>query len=159
MSIQSKHAYRFGYLQSEQWQNVRIEALARESGKCQVCGEESIGNDAHHVWYPDNIYQTTQEHLVILCRSCHTFIHEIRPECKTRDESKGRAEWQAFLNAILAWRAKKLPVFSNGDGIKYVNPVTLNETLMRLKQKLQQRQTVTKQEVGAAFTEIRKLIK
>jgi len=71
MGIEGKHAYRFVYLKSEKWQNVRIEALAREGGKCQICGEESISNDAHHVWYPESIWETRSENLVILCRPCH----------------------------------------------------------------------------------------
>ena len=112
MSIESKHAYRFGYLKSEQWSNVRLEALAREKGRCEICGEESISNDAHHVWYPKNIYETTERHLVILCRPCHNFIHSMLPECKHRDEEKGIKDWLNFKNAILTWRAEKVKIFS-----------------------------------------------
>lgn len=115
MSIEGKHAYRFGYLKSEQWQNVRIEALAREKGKCQICAEESISNDAHHVWYPERIYETRAEQLVVLCRPCHDFIHMMLPECKTNDEEKGRAEWLKFSNAIMVWRAQKIFIFHNPE--------------------------------------------
>ena len=111
MSIEGKHAYRFSYLKSDKWSNVRIEALGRENGKCQICGEESIFNDAHHMWYPKPIWETTERHLVILCRPCHNFIHAIIPECKTNDEEKGRAHWFKFSNAIIAWRNQKLDFF------------------------------------------------
>jgi hypothetical protein len=111
MSIEGKHAYRFGYLKSEEWKNVRIEALAREKGKCQICGEESISNDAHHVWYPESIWDTREMHLVILCRPCHDFIHTLLPECKTNDEDHGRREWLKFKNTILEWRRAKLSLF------------------------------------------------
>lgn len=157
MSIESKHAYRYGYLKSEEWQNVRIEALAREGGKCQVCGEESIGNDAHHIWYPENIYLTKEHHLVILCRDCHNFVHAVRPECKTRDEVKGKVEWKVFIDAVVLWRSSKLPVFTNAEGIKTINPVLLRQKLCRIKSDLQKRPP-TKQEVGKAFTEIKKMI-
>lgn len=111
MSIEAKHAYRFGYLKSEQWANVRLEALAREKAKCQICGEESLSNDAHHMWYPDNIYETREFHLVILCRPCHDFIHAMIPECKTSDEEQGRSHWLRFFNAIKIWRDQKKSLF------------------------------------------------
>jgi len=111
MSIEGKHAYRFGYLKSEAWSNVRLEALAREKGKCQICDEESISNDAHHIWYPGNIYETEERHLVILCRACHDFIHAMRPDCKTSDEEAGRMDWETFFNAVLVWRIKKAFLF------------------------------------------------
>ena len=107
MSIEGKHAYRFEYLRSGRWRTVRLEALVREMGKCQICGEESISNDAHHVWYPDSIWDTTTEHLVILCRPCHELLHAILPECKTRDEGLGREKWISFRNAMEIWSLNK----------------------------------------------------
>ena len=117
MSVEAKHAYRFGYLKSERWKNVRLEALVREKAMCQICGNESIANDAHHVWYPENIYETTERHLVILCRPCHDFLHVMLPECKTRDEATGRAEWLKFYNAIKSWRSSKEFLFKYPTGV------------------------------------------
>jgi hypothetical protein len=117
MGIEAKHAYRFGYLKSDKWSNVRLEALGREKGKCQICREESIFNDAHHKWYPENIYETTEKHLVILCRPCHEFLHSMMPECKTNDEEAGNANWAKFTNSIMAWRMKKMCLFSEDDGL------------------------------------------
>jgi len=112
MSIESKHAYRFGFLKSEKWKSVRLEALVRERGKCQICGEESIHNDAHHIWYPENIYETTEDHLAVLCRTCHDFVHVMLPDCKTKDEDLGKASWFKLKNAIIAWRQEKTYLFS-----------------------------------------------
>ena len=109
MSIESKHAYRFGFLKSDEWTCVRLEALLREKGMCQVCGDESIFNDAHHIWYPENIYETEECHLVILCRPCHSLIHSLFPHCKTSDEGIGRSTWTSFRNAFEAWRISKRP--------------------------------------------------
>lgn len=128
MSIESKHAYRFIYLKSEQWEQVRLEALVREKACCEICGFESITNDAHHVWYPDNIYETTEAHLVILCRSCHDFLHLMLPECKTNDEDKGRAEWLKFKGAITAWRHRHNSLFRPKE-----SPKELRSELERLK--------------------------
>lgn len=161
MSIESKHAYRFGYLKSEQWRNVRIEALARDRGLCQICREESISNDAHHVWYPDNIYETTERHLVILCRPCHEFIHAMLPECKTRDEDEGIAQWTRFKNAIVTWRVEHMKLFCSTEGLKVVSARDLRAELARLKtllaSKTQNGKPTSKEAIGLIFAKIRKL--
>src|ERR1035437_9159173 len=114
MSIESKHAYRFQFLKSDKWKAVRLEALVREKGKCQICGAESIYNDAHHIWYPKSVYETTEKHLVVLCRGCHEFIHQMIPDCKTRDESIGKSNWRKFKNAIVIWRMHNASLFQEG---------------------------------------------
>jgi hypothetical protein len=162
MSIEGKHSYRFGYLKSEQWQNVRLEALVREKGKCQICGEESISNDAHHIWYPERIYETRPENLVVLCRPCHDFIHSMIPDCKTKDEDAGRQMWLKFSNAIIAWRRDKLSIFGTTDGIKIVNPKHLCEELARLKTQVSavacNGKPVSKERIGVLFSDIRRII-
>jgi len=134
MSIESKRAYRFDYLKSEQWQNVRLEALAREGGKCQICGEESLHNDAHHIWYPKNIYKTRARQLVIMCRECHDFVHSLMPDCKTNDKIKGLEIWNRFRNAIRKWRMSKLPLFNSPDGIKVPDPKALRGYVKKLEE-------------------------
>lgn len=127
MSIASKHAYRFGYLKSEQWKTVRIEALAREGAKCQICMEESIFNDAHHAWYPENIWETTERHLIVLCRGCHDFLHAVMPECKTNNEKNGTESWLKLKNSILAWRMCKASLFTNPPVSESGRPVKVKE--------------------------------
>lgn len=117
MSIDAKHAYRFEYLKSDKWKAVRLEALVRERGKCQLCLDESIHHDAHHMWYPESIWDTTPEHLIVLCRSCHDFVHAMVPECKTNDENQGREHWLKFFNAIKAWRASHVCLFYRDEGL------------------------------------------
>jgi len=77
MGIESKHAYRFGYLKSEQWQNVRAEVLARDDARCLVCGERNISNDIHHCRYPESVWDTTADDCITLCRFCHDKMHEL----------------------------------------------------------------------------------
>lgn len=136
MSIEGKHSYRFGFLKSDRWKAVRLEALAREGGKCQICGEESIYNDAHHIWYPKAIYDTTEKHLVVLCRPCHNFIHTMLPECKTEDESEGVGQWNKIRNAIIVWRKEKISLFQTG--LPYHSPAELRKGYEELKVKYQQ---------------------
>lgn len=144
MSIDSKHAYRFGYLKSDKWKAVRLEALVREKGKCQICGEESIFNDAHHKWYPENIQDTTEKHLIILCRPCHEFIHAVFPECKTSNIEEGEKIWSRFYNAIMVWRLGKASIFeaiAKEDDSKPGTMRALAKAYEKLKEENQHLQT------------------
>lgn len=138
MSIARKHAYRFGYLKSEQWKTVRLEALAREKGKCQLCDEESVFNDAHHIWYPANIYHTTADLLVILCRPCHDFTHIMVPECKGKDPKEAKDHWLKFFNAIKAWRDQKSRAF---EMIEFRCPADLRAAYLALRDKCKEQES------------------
>jgi len=164
MSIASKHAYRFGYLKSDKWQNVRLEALVREKAKCEICGEESISNDAHHIWYPPNVYDTTPDHLVILCRVCHDFVHVMLPECKTKDEDLGKSLWLKIKNSIIAWRIAKMPIFKDSSGIETVNPREFMDEWKKVKKNLLSRHApngmiaISRSELGTILSNLTRLI-
>ena len=89
----------------------------RESGRCQICSEESTSNDAHHIWYPKNVYETKARQLVVLCRDCHNFIHATFPDGNASDEQDGFEKWSKFKSAILLWRRGKLRLFHDSEGI------------------------------------------
>lgn len=76
MSVAAKHAYRFEFLRSEQWETIRIAVLAKHKGRCWICGLESLSNDVHHVEYPDNWWNTKPWQCVPLCRECHDAVHQ-----------------------------------------------------------------------------------
>lgn len=76
MSVATKHAYRFGYLKSEEWGYVRAEVLARDNATCAICSIRSLSNDVHHYRYPRNIWDTTASYCVTLCRECHDTVHD-----------------------------------------------------------------------------------
>lgn len=137
MGIEAKHYYRFGYLKSEQWQTVRIEALAREKGKCQICGEFSISSDAHHIEYPDNIWETKSSQLIILCRICHDLIHGV---LKVHDVKKHTAKQFYELAAYLrVWIEAK-----NKQEIPPVDPVKPSDTGLTCQ--------ICKQKCGVAYS-------
>lgn len=77
VGIEARHAYRFEFLKSEKWKTVRLEALTRERGCCQICKKYSLSNDAHHVIYPPSVWETKVSDLAILCRPCHDLMHRI----------------------------------------------------------------------------------
>lgn len=94
MGTESKHAYRFGYLKSEKWKTVRLEAIARDRGMCQFCGKEAGSMaDAHHAFYPKSFWETKPHHLLTLCRECHEYVHDNLP----KSFSKLNQAWRAFL--------------------------------------------------------------
>lgn len=76
MSISGKHFYRFTYLRSEEWAAVRKMALAKNGAACKLCGKVDWYNDAHHLFYRDNIWDTKYLDLIVLCRSCHIRLHD-----------------------------------------------------------------------------------
>jgi hypothetical protein len=77
MSIESRHAYRFGFLRSDKWKALRLERLVRDGAKCRLCGKHDLSNDVHHWKYPENWNDTKVWHLKTLCRECHDDVHEI----------------------------------------------------------------------------------
>lgn len=165
MSIDGKYLYRFGFLKSDKWKTVRLEALVREKGLCQICGLESVFNDAHHIWYPENVFDTTADHLVILCRGCHQFVHTVIPECKTKDENKGMENWIKFRNAVVAWRIEHIKLFSNTQEYVGVNPQEFEKAYINLKIWISGlpynggKVTADKNKLYAALSTIRTLVK
>lgn len=76
-SIAAKHSYRFGYLKSDHWQNLRLQKLAKEHGYCGLCRTDEWGNDVHHIFYRKSLYETQLCDLRVLCRRCHQLVHKI----------------------------------------------------------------------------------
>lgn len=97
-SIERRHAYRFGYLKSEHWSNLRLSKLVEQDAHCQVCGERDLSNDVHHVVYRPNLCDATLDDLVVLCRDCHETVHaalDSSPWIKHFDDPSER--WAATL--------------------------------------------------------------
>lgn len=96
------------FLESEEWKTIRSEALFRSNSRCEICGKKSIHNDAHHIIYPDDIWETDVKHLRILCRICHDLVHTlsaIHSESSLSEQTKFRM----IADSIKAW------VHSKGD--------------------------------------------
>lgn len=85
MATDSKHAYRFDFLKSEEWSTIRAEVLAAEKGHCFVCEVEDSSNDVHHMFYRRFWKDTAAKDCHVLCRRCHELVHERMG----KDELKG----------------------------------------------------------------------
>lgn len=75
-TINGRHFYRFKYLKSEHWQNLRLEKLVEVDACCFRCGMRDLSNDVHHVNYR-KLFDVTLADLVVLCRRCHTLMHDV----------------------------------------------------------------------------------
>ena len=58
------------YLRSQEWRELREQALGRDGGRCMDCG--AYATEVHHRFYPRHIGETELDHLISLCRSCHS---------------------------------------------------------------------------------------
>ena len=88
--------YKNVYLRSDPWKYIRIQVLSLFDGKCCICKKHDDSNDVHHIWY-DDIRFCYQEQFVLLCRSCHTRIHELtKPTAchTTKDQQKAYKEYK-----------------------------------------------------------------
>lgn len=113
MSVAGKHSYRFGFLKSEHWEIVRVEALARDDAKCQLCGCRSLDNDEHHLMYRLNWENTESQDLVTLCRDCHDIIHLLlKPKgevlMRDADETLERAKMEFEFAKEIILRMERL---------------------------------------------------
>lgn len=99
MSINAKHSYRFGFLKSEKWQDIRIRCFVALGTKCYICPEDSVFNDVHHVVYPKNLSKTNPGHVRPLCRRCHALVHEIMSNKPSKSTDSKGEKWKLFLYA------------------------------------------------------------
>lgn len=94
MSVAGKHFYRFEYLKSDHWRNLRLEKLAKSYARCFYCLRRDLSNDVHHLNYR-NLYNVELDDLVVLCRTCHDKWHRVLDEHKDEvfalEHSKQRA--------------------------------------------------------------------
>jgi hypothetical protein len=101
VSVASKHAYRYGFLKSEEWQYLRKLALSRHGAKCYICGHTSWGNDVHHAVYSKDWSKQNVNALFPLCRACHNLVH-------VELGDKPDYTWKTFRRTIDAVRRKLL---------------------------------------------------
>lgn len=90
-SLESKHFYRFTYLKSEHWQNLRIAKLAEVDAKCRRCKARDLSNDVHHLIYR-KLYDVQLPDLIVLCRACHSQVHGALEKYREFMEQDGLAK-------------------------------------------------------------------
>lgn len=116
VNFDKRHSYRFGYLKSEHWSNLRIQKLASVDAVCIKCGVRDLGNDVHHINYR-NLYDVGLDDLVVVCRGCHEQIHAYLDRCKEGyyDAPGAPNQWKDFLDL---WNGNPGGCGRMGDHIK-----------------------------------------
>jgi 5-methylcytosine-specific restriction endonuclease McrA len=69
--------YKMGakYMEQEEWQVRRVQALTRAGYKCQACSRRDTTLDVHHNSY-ENYGNERPQDLIVLCRPCHQRLHD-----------------------------------------------------------------------------------
>lgn len=94
------------FLASTYWKNVRNSRLELDEFRCKYCGS-SKQLQAHHVLYPQDWYQTTTDHLITLCRTCHEKQHGINGKSK-KEKRKRVKRWRQWKKEQSPeWQHKK----------------------------------------------------
>ena len=65
----------YGYLNSNNWREIREKKIAEGGGKCQMC-DETKNLDVHHETY-ERVGDELLSDLAVLCRKCHKAFHRI----------------------------------------------------------------------------------
>lgn len=121
-SIDRKLWYRNTYLKSSKWDSIRLEKLVEQDGICSVCESQAWNNDVHHISYA-RFDKPNSGDLRVLCRKCHSRVHEIMDEMPAlketlKEKSPGKIwkSWEA-ITCIMYDRGYK-PVPRRGTDIR-----------------------------------------
>lgn len=102
------------FLQSDFWKQIRVECFRRDDWTCRHCGIGSSGRlQAHHVFYPPDWYNTTLDHLLTLCRKCHSKEHGKNP--RTQETRKVKPVKSGFKWYPGIYEGKKNPAVNPQD--------------------------------------------
>ena len=71
-------------LKDPRWQQKRLEILNRDGWRCQECGDTKHTLHVHHRRYERGKapWEVGNEHLVVLCESCHAQVTELTWEAR-----------------------------------------------------------------------------
>jgi hypothetical protein len=95
MGIAQKHAYRFGFLKSDEWRDFRLVALVHYGERCYACKKDCSNPDIHHLWYPGRKMRVWDARP--LCRECHNAAHEATSPKDYKDYERAVSEFYAFV--------------------------------------------------------------
>jgi hypothetical protein len=140
MSISAIHHYRFEYLKSAHWSDLRLKKLAETDARCAICKIQDFSNDVHHLRYK-RLFNVQTGDLVVLCRRCHKLTHEEIEEAaltifgKTEENTawkqvKRRVEQEIAMEIYPAYKEErekfKNHLIANGEFIsdEQLPPVT-----------------------------------
>lgn len=93
MSVSSTHYYRFEYLKSAHWSDLRLRKLCETDARCEICKTQNFSNDVHHLRYKQ-LFDVETSDLKTLCRRCHNYIHNALEEIRNNPIANHKREWE-----------------------------------------------------------------
>lgn len=101
------------FLESDWWIDFSLKFRTSKNWTCEDCGEKTRDCHSHHIFYPDDWYQTKVEHLRCLCAECHRLAH-------------GKGRIQARAHRPKRKKAKKERTKLDPKVLPISNPAHLN---------------------------------
>src|SRR6478609_2449563 len=92
--------YRDTYLKSGHWQSLRSARLDHSNCQCAICGEISAKNDVHHIDYAGSIWKVSVSDLRVLCRMCHSRVHEYEKSRPDIANLPNKQKWKEIFSAL-----------------------------------------------------------
>lgn len=94
------------YMESDDWQTLRLERMKKTHCKCEICGTKSRSNDGHHVKYATDLRLNRVIDIRIVCRRCHEAVHlALKRELGINElMSDSESRWMATLRAIKTYK-------------------------------------------------------
>lgn len=109
-------------INSPQWQRKRLDVFNERGFKCEKCGNDKEQLNVHHKEYQKGklIWEYPNSELMVLCKSCHTKIH---------DEQKGDKVALTFAERYLIERIRIINKFD--EDTLYQLTVFLDECIRK----------------------------
>lgn len=115
--------------------SLRKAVMERDNWRCRWCGAGPGDNlDIHHITYRRGTSDDVIPNLISLCRSCHGFVHEARPNAKRERIIKSVAQGvlrdlieMPYLTGMARWRQLRAQWRNEGRCDKH--GLTLDECL------------------------------
>ena len=61
-------------LKDPRWQKKRLEILNRDEFTCRTCKDKETQLQVHHLKYKGEPWEVSSEHLITLCKHCHSLL-------------------------------------------------------------------------------------
>lgn len=120
------------YLESKEWQDLKIDLIQRRGCKCEKCKKQKSAErlQVHHLTYK-NIYKESAADLVVLCAKCHMLEHKdkvpkatlkkygIKPKGKKK---KSKATKKDKVDMLLkSYQSGKITASKFGESYRKIN--------------------------------------
>lgn len=93
------------------FENIKAMVLNRDNYTCQCCkGKHKDSKlEVHHIVFRSNGGSDEQDNLIILCHTCHKYLHDGKITLKLSGKRKGTLKYATQMNSIRCQLLKRYP--------------------------------------------------